>query len=142
MNTQRFIISGIAGGVTAFLLGYLFYGLLLADFFTQHVGAAGNTMRSMDAMVWWSLILGNLFYGLLISYIFNMWASIDTLSTGAFAGAVILFLMSAAVDFSIYGTSTIASLTGTVADIAVSTVIGSITGAAVGLVNRFGKKGS
>ena len=36
MNTSKFVLAGIAGGVVIFLLGYLTYGMLLMDFFTTH----------------------------------------------------------------------------------------------------------
>lgn len=140
MNTQKFIFSGIAGGIAAFFAGYLIYGLLLMDFFQKNTGSATGVMRSDADMVWWALILGNVFMGVLLSYIFNRWANINSFGNGAAAGAVILFLVAVGVDLTMYGTSNISNLNATIADIFAMGVIGAIVGGVVGLVNGLGKK--
>lgn len=140
MNTQKFLLSGIVGGIVAFFLGYLIYGLLLVDFFSQNAGTASGLMRANNEMVWWALISGNLLYGLLISYIFNKWANIHTLGGGIGAGFVLGLLMVAATDLTMYATTNISTLTGSLVDIACGVVMASITGAAVGWMNGMGKK--
>ncbi len=39
MNTQKFLVSGIVGGIVSFFAGYLIYGLLLMDFFAKNGGS-------------------------------------------------------------------------------------------------------
>ena len=63
MNTKKFLIGAIVGGIVYFLLGYLFYGKLLSDFFIKNAGSATGVNRAMDQFVWWSLVLGNIFRG-------------------------------------------------------------------------------
>ena len=51
MNTQKFLMSGIAGGIVSFFAGWLFYGILLADFFAKNAGSATGVMRGDADMV-------------------------------------------------------------------------------------------
>lgn len=138
MNTQKFIVSGIIGGIVSFLAGYLIWGLLLMDFFSKHAGTATGVAKAQGDFVWWALVAGSVFQGLLLSYIFNKWANINTLAGGASAGAVISLLMSAGFDLTMFGTTNLSTLTGTCVDIIAGTVMGAIVGAAVGVANGMG----
>ena len=140
MNTQKFLVSGIIGGIVSFFAGYLIYGLLLMDFFTTNAGTATGVMKAQADFAWWALIAGCIFQGLMLSYIFNKWANINTLGAGASAGAVIGLLMTAGFDLMMFATTNMSTLTGTVVDIIAGTVLGAITGAAVGMANGMGKK--
>jgi len=140
MNTQKFLVSGIVGGIVSFFGGYLIYGVLLMDFFAKNAGTATGVMKAQADFVWWALILGCIFQGLLLSYIFNKWANVTSLSAGASAGAVISFLMSVGFDLTMFGTSNMSTLTGSVVDIICGTVLGALVGAAVGMANGMGKK--
>ncbi len=40
MNTNKILLAGLIGGVVAFVLGFLFYGVLLTDFFEANAGSA------------------------------------------------------------------------------------------------------
>lgn len=142
MNTSKFIVSGIAGGVAAFFGGYLIYGVLLMDFMSKNAGPATNVMRGETEMVWWALMAGNLFMGLLISYIFNRWASIVTFGKGLGGGATIGLLSCLASGLTMYGTSNIHTLNSLGVDIIAGTVLTAIVGGVVGLVNGLGKKQS
>lgn len=139
MNTQKFIVSGLVGGIVSFVAGYLIYGLVMMDFFTKNAGTATGVMRPPAEMVWWALILGCIFMGLTFSYIFSK-ANINTLASGASTGAVIGLLMTAATDLIMYANSNISNLTGTVVDILTGAILGALTGAAVGMANSWGNK--
>jgi uncharacterized membrane protein len=91
-------------------------------------------------MIWWALIAGSIFWGLMYSYIFNRWANIVTLGGGMMAGFVIGLLMMAGFDLTMYATSNLMNLTGTIADIICGAVMGALTGGAVGLMNGVGRK--
>lgn len=140
MNTQKFLISGIAGGIVAFLGGWLIYGILLMDFMMANAGTATNVMRADMDMIWWALIVGNIFFGLILSYVYNKWANISSLAAGLTAGATIGFFVIAGFDLVMYATSNVMSLKGTLVDIAAGTVLWALTGAAVGWTNGMGKK--
>ena len=138
MNTQKFIVSGIVGGIVSFFAGYLIYGLLLMNFLEKNAGSATGVNRT--EMVWWAMIGGSIAMGLLLSYIFNKWANIHTMSAGAAGGAAVSFFMSAGSDLFIYGQTNITTLPAVCVDIIAATIMGAITGAAVGAMNGMGKK--
>ena len=140
MNTQKFLVSGIVGGIIHFLGGYLIYGVVLTDFFAKNAGTATGVMKAMDAMVWWALILGSIFWGFMYSYIFNKWASITSFGAGLSGGFVVGLLCSAGFDLMMFATSNLSNLTATIADIACGAVLGALVGAAVGMMNGMGKK--
>ncbi len=140
MNTNKLLLSGVAGGVAFFLLGFLVYGVLLMRFFEANAGTATGVMK--EPMDWWALILGNLAWGFLLAVIFVRWANISTFATGLRAGAIIGLLTGLSFDLMIYGTSNLSSLTGTIVDILVFTALSAVAGGVVGLVLGMGKSNS
>jgi hypothetical protein len=54
MKANKILLGGIAGAVTFFLLGWLIYGLLLADYFTANYDQ--SIMRPIEEMKWWGII--------------------------------------------------------------------------------------
>ena len=135
MNSQKFLLGGIVGGIVYFLLGYLCYGLLLKDFFEKNGGPATN----MDNMVWWALVVGNLFSGFLLAYILSK-AGVSSAGSGASIGFVVGLLMGLAFDLIMYGVTKTPALKAVAADVAVSAVMSAIAGALVGAVLGSGKK--
>jgi hypothetical protein len=133
MNTKKFLLGGIAGGVAFFLLGYLFYGTLFSDFFAKNAGSATGVAKQMDQFVWWSLVLGNLLYGFLLAYIFIK-ANIKKIGNGLITGVIIGLLFSAAYDFTSYGTSNLMTMSSLWADILILGIMSGISGAIVSWV--------
>jgi hypothetical protein len=132
MDIKKLLTGTIAGGIVFFLLGWLVYGILLANFMHHHVGYAGTVIEKKD-MDYVFLAAGQLLMGALLAWIFIK-AGINTLAGGLVAGAVIGLLLSSAVDFTMYGTTNVLSKTGILADVAASTVISAIAGAVIGAV--------
>ena len=141
MNTQKFLVSGIVGGIVSFFAGYLIYGLLLMDFFAKN-GGSGSAAASkpMGEFIWWALIAGSIAQGLMLSYIFNKWANITSFGAGMSGGAVVCLLMAAGFDLTMFATSNLTTTTGMVVDILCGGVLGAIVGGTVGLMNGLGKK--
>lgn len=139
MNTKNFLIGGIVGGVLYFLLGYLFYGNLLAQYFKDNPGTATNVDRAIEHFEWWALILGNLLLGFLLAYVFSK-SGVSTLSSGLITGGIVGLLASSATDLTMYGTTNIMSKNGMVASIAtftvMSAIVGAVLGAVIGMLNR------
>lgn len=129
MNTQKFLIGSLVGGVVLFLLGYVFYVALFASFFEGHSMGTGVAKDPPDMLF---IILGNLAYGALLAYIFGKWAGISTAATGLQAGAIIGLLTGLAWDFIMFGTANLMDITGTLVDVIVYTVMTALAGAAVG----------
>lgn len=140
MDTKKFLMGTLAGGIALFFLGYLFYGVLFMGFFEANQGTATGVMKEDMQLVWWALILGNLALGALLSYIFLKWANISTFGSGAQAAAVIGLLTSLSWDMISLATTNIGTLTGALADVAVFTVMCAIAGGVVGMVLGMGKE--
>ena len=133
MNIKNWLIGGVAGGVTAFFLGFIFYGMLLSNYMEGQASVAG-AMRADDDMVWWALIVGNLIYGLTICFIWIKWAGIKTFVTGLKGGAILGVLISLTSGLIMYATTNIAPMEMVFIDAALSTVIGGLVGGVVGQV--------
>ncbi len=126
MKTKNFLVSGIVGGIVYYLLGWLFYGILLKNFFPQPE-MTSNTMIF--------ILLGCLTYGLFIAYLYTKWAQISTAATGASAGAVIgLFI---GLFFNFFSLAMMPEATYEIAalDTVVTIVSTAIIGAIIGAIN-------
>lgn len=137
MDIKKLLTGGITGGIVFFLLGWLVYGMLLADFMHHHVGYAGTVIEKKE-MDYLFLAAGQLLMGVLLTWIIVK-AGINSLAGGLVTGAVVGLLMSSAIDFTMYGTTNVLSKKGMLADIAASTIISAIAGAVIGAVTA-GKK--
>lgn len=133
MNIQKLLIGGIVGGVAFFLLGWLFYGILLMDFMREHHGLTAGYERPMPMMLY--LVIGNLLSGFLLTYIFIK-ANVNSLANGLITGGVIGLLLSASYDTLMYATTTLMSRTMIAADVAVAVVMSAIAGGVIAMVIR------
>ena len=134
MNSNKFLIGGIVGGVVFFALGYVFYGLLLKSFF------ADNGMSvDMEKMVWWALIVSNLAFGFLLAYILGK-ANASSMGGGATIGFVVGLLMGLSYDLMMYAMGGGMNFKGIAADVVTGAVLSAIAGAAIVWVGSMGKK--
>jgi hypothetical protein len=135
MNSQKFILGGLVGGILYFLLGYVVYGMLLKNFFDQN-GMAVN----MDNIVWWAMIVGNLAAGFLLAYILGK-ANVSSVVGGAGVGFIVGLLMGLSFDLTMYGIGHgLTSLQAVACDVAAGAVITAISGAGIGWVLGMSKK--
>lgn len=135
MNSNKFFLGGIVGGVVYFLLGYLFYGLLLKSFFD-----ANATPTDMSKMIWWALIVGNLLVGFLLSYIIGK-ANASSMGSAAGIGFVVGLLMALSFDLMMYAMgSGMGNMKAIAVDAITAAVMSTIAGAAIGWVYGMGKK--
>ncbi|MBL0026817.1 MAG: hypothetical protein IPO98_18325 [Saprospiraceae bacterium] len=70
--------------------------------------------------------------GLLLAYIFEKWAGIKTLASGAVSGALISCLMALSYDSMIHGTTNWMSWGGVFMDVIVFSLCGAVAGAFAG----------
>jgi uncharacterized protein with PQ loop repeat len=138
MNTNKILLSALVGGVVLFLMGWLVYGILLADFLDANTGQAAKGLAK-EPIIMWAIIVANLAMGLLLAIIFGRWAEIKTFSTGAVAGAVIFLLMSIGYNLSVFSMFDLMNLTGSLVDAVVWAVHGAVAGGVVGWVLGMGK---
>jgi hypothetical protein len=139
MDTKKFFIGTLAGGVTFFFVGYLIFGIALVSFYSDHTVASTSGMRTMDDMVWWALILGNFASGAMLTY-FLLKAHIVSFGQGASAASVIGFLMWLSFDMIRYATEGVFDLTAYATDIVAATVMTAIAGGVIGAVLGIGIK--
>jgi hypothetical protein len=139
MDMKKFLTGTLVGGIAFFFLGYLFYGVLLAGFFSSHY-AATATMKSMEEIVWWALILGNLASGALLSYVFLKWANIASFGPGASAAATIGLFIGLSMDLVRFATEGTFDLTASLGDVVVMTAMYGVAGGIIGAVLGMGKK--
>src|SRR4051794_32885032 len=134
MNTKKFFIGTLAGGIAFFLVGYLIYGLALSGFFIGHSTAASGSMKQMNEIVWWALILGNFSSAALLSYVFLKLGNIGSFGSGAGTGAAIGFFVTFSMDMIRYATANTLDLTGTIVDVLVGIVMYAIVGGLIGAI--------
>ncbi len=134
MTAKNRVLATLVGFVVFFLLGWLFYGFLLMDFYADNAGSATNVMRAEEDMVWWALIVGNLFQAYFLVYIFGKWANITTFSGGLKAGAILGLILGLAMNLTMFGTSNMMNLTGALVDPLVSMIMMGITGGVIGVM--------
>lgn len=136
---KKFLTGTLVGGIAFFFLGYLFYGVALAGFFSAHY-ATTATMKSMEDIVWWALIAGNISSGALLSYIFIKWANISSFGGGAGAAASVGFFLGLTMDLTRFATEGTFDLTASLADVLVMTVMYGIAGGIIGALLGMGNK--
>ncbi len=137
MDTNKILIGGVAGGVAAYLFGFVIWALALDSFSKAHSLAPAGLEKNPPEM--WAMIVGCLALGFLYSVIYGRWAGISTLKTGAMAGAVIGLLMGINGDFMMYSMMNVTDLTGVIVDVLAYAVHGSLVGGVVGYVLGMGK---
>jgi hypothetical protein len=131
--SKKFLVGGIVGGIAFFLLGYLVFGTLLADFFKSHSNSTTGAFRADTDIVWWSMVVGNLAYGFLFSYVIGK-AGAHSVAGGFKTGAITALLVYIAMNCIQYALMNLSDTTLLAVDIAAGTVVGGIVGAVIGWV--------
>jgi hypothetical protein len=138
MNSQRFILAGLAGTVVYFLLGYLVYGLLLKDFMSGSISA--GSMRADADMIWWAMIVSNLAFAFLLTFLVYR-AGITNATAGSTFGLVFGLLLGIAMDLMNYASMTIMTKPiFMLVDVAATAVMCAITTSVVAWVYNYHRK--
>ena len=127
------ILKGtVIGGIVYFLLGWLVYGILLADFSLANYNQC--SMRPMTDMIWWAMIVSNLVYALFLTLVLK-WSGASGWMDGLKTGALFGLLFGVTIDLSFYSMTTMFnSIGGMVVDMVVTTVMAAIIGTVIVLV--------
>ena len=127
---RNFLLATVAGGVTLFVVGGVFYGFL-EDFFANEV--------SRTVPVWWALGLGELLYAAVLTIVLS-WKGVVRGWEGFQAGAVFGALLG--LGMGLMGYATMENVQ-TLATVCGHTVIGVVTnGAAGALIARVLNRGA
>ncbi len=130
MDTAKFVVAGLLGGVVNFFLGWLVWGILLMDYLNAHA-TNKQVFRSDENMVFWALILGNLIFGFLTAYILYR-ANIRSAKSGAILAAIVGALMTLGYDLNIYAQVDLYDLGIVLPDMLASMVVSAAAGAVIG----------
>ena len=140
MNTNKFLVGGIIGGIANFLLGWLVWGMLLMSFMQEHTTEVGKAvMRGEDGMVWWAMIAGNLLWGFTLSYVLAK-SGVTSAASGATMGAIFGLLVSASINCFMYAQMNAWDTTSIGVDVVANTVVGAVVGGIIGWYLGMGKK--
>ena len=131
--TQRFAVGTVAGGLVLFFVGYLFFGLLLVDFFAANAGSATGVMRDPPSFA--ALALGQLAWGAVLTLILS-WRGVSTFLDGAKTGALVGLLFFLGIDLTMYATTNINNLVASLVDAVVAAALFAIAGGAIAAVAR------
>lgn len=137
----KVIYATLAGGVVSFLLGWLIYGMLLAETMKSSMVSIPGLERDMDHMIWWALVLSQFVWAFVIALIFNRWAGISSWRGGAIGGAWLGGLLTFSIDLGMFSMMNHMTLQWVIIDSVVGVIMGAIIGAVIGWVLGFGKKG-
>ena len=135
MALKKLTMATLAGGIAAMVVGYLFYGMLMVDFYTTNVGSATGVYKEVP--IWWSLILGQVLFAGFLTMIM-VWRGDSSAGAGVKTGALVGLVLGLSLNFTYYGTSNIANLTATLVDPIIVVIQTGITGAVIGAVLGMG----
>lgn len=138
MNSTKLLLGTLAGFIGYFLSGFVLYTIV----FEKALASSMPNMASVQAvepnMV--ALVFGNLAGGFLLAWIFEKWAGIRTLGTGAINGAVIGALITLSYDSMILGTTNLMTWSGIFLDALIYAIASAVAGALVGLTLGYKRK--
>lgn len=140
--TKKLILATLAGSVVQFLLGWLIYGLLLANFMNSHMTHKyEGLMKDMNSGSFIILIfISGLLMSFLIAFIFQRWAKFDKFFMGLTAGMLIGLFFALTYDVSGYAMMNMFSVTVIIVDVIVATIITGIVGGVIAWVLGFKSK--
>lgn len=139
MTAQKRILATILGALVLFLLGWLMYGMLFADFFSKNAGSATGVMKSNEDMDMLLLFVGNIFQAYLLVYIFGKWANISTFIGGLTNGIILALIMGYGWNLLGFATSNVYNLTATLVDPLIWAIMYGIAGGVIGWVLGYKK---
>jgi hypothetical protein len=140
---KKLILAALAGSVIQFLLGWLIYGVLLANFMSCNTNHYDGLMKDMNTGSFMILIfISGLVMSFLIAFIFQRWAKFETLTKGLTGGMILGFLLALSYDLYFFASMNLMSFSAMIVDIIVNTIIIGIIGAVIAWILGFKSKGA
>ena len=131
MTTQKVLVGTIVGWVVLFFLGYLIFGILLADFFRANAGTATGVEKMPFNLV--AVGIGQLASAGALTLILS-WVDVRGIAQGAMMAGVIGLLFFLGVDLTMFGTSNTSTLTSALVDPVAGGILYAIAGGAITVV--------
>ncbi len=138
MNSRVFV-AALVGAIVYFLLGWLFYGFLLNDFYAAH--SLTKYYIGLEKMPpnFIGIFASGLAYTLLLAIIFGYWSDISTVKNGAIAGTAIGLLFALSADLGIWSMYNLIGRQVVVADVLVNALMGAIIGTVIAMILGYKK---
>jgi hypothetical protein len=137
MNT-KLLLGAIVGGLVAFLLGWLIFGMVLMSYYEAHSITYEGMMKESPNPV--GLFIANLAYGAVLAIVMH-WSKMVGMMKGAVIGAVLGGLITCSYDLFFFSMMNwYKDITVVIVDIIVNIVFGAVIGGVVGWVMGMGKK--
>ncbi len=133
MQYKNLIIAGFFTAIIKALFGLALWIYLLNRILPTHLSHSAGIFRSKTNIIWWALILGSLAFASLITYVIAK-AKTTSIKEAALIGGIIGFLVTLAVDSTMYAQVNLFGRTFIGIDVIGSLVITSIMGATIGWV--------
>jgi len=138
---KKLILATLAGSVVQFLLGWLIYGLLLADFMNSNTTHFEGLMKDMNSGSFIILVfISGLMMSFLITFIFQRWAKFDNFLKGLTGGMFLGFFMALTYDLFSLAAMNIINVSTMIVDVIANTVVVGIVGAVIAWVLGFKSK--
>jgi tryptophan-rich sensory protein len=133
------IVGAIAGAIVMFLLGFLFFGFLLADYFKANTIEYAGLVKDPPAMV--LIFVFNLVWAWLIAWVLE-YAGRNGWAEGAKAGAIIMFALALGINVEFEAFMNVhRSLTPLLVHILIVTIMGAVAGTVIGQVRGYFNRG-
>lgn len=143
MDIRRLALGTLVGAATLSGVGYLIFGVVLPDFYTNFMNAGSATGVARQPMLWWAIALGMLSYGLLVALAIETRGSSITIRTGAMIGGLVSFLSWCTADFILYGISNVGNVSGILLDPLLEALPGAAAGSVLAAMSgQFAKRRS
>ncbi len=137
MNQTKLIVGTFVGSIANFLGGWVIFGMLLMK--TMESNMVSGVSKTEPNLL--GIFASGLVYSFLMAYIFERWAGIRSLQSGAVAGAIITALAVLSFDLGLFSMANwFTSFTGVIVDVIANTVLGALTGAAIGWFSGYNRK--
>ncbi len=139
MNT-KVLLAALAGGIAAFLLGWVIFGMLLTGYYDANMIHYEGLMKPQAEMNLGLMFVSNLMMSSALAYALHR-MGVSTLLGGVIAGAIIGFLFYLSVDLAFMSMMNMFSNSAMVlVDVFANTVWAACVGGVVGLMLGRGTK--
>jgi len=137
MNTKTIIAAG-AGAITAYLLGWLLWGILLEDYYTNNMVQYAGLMKEPPLL--WLVFIANLATAFLFAWLFSR-MNVRTFAGGFQAGAIIAVLYALSNSLMYYAFMNWYQTPAVIGvDLLVNAVYGGLVGSVIALMLGRGTK--
>ena len=131
MTTQKLLVGTIVGWVVLFFLGYLIFGILMADFYRANAGTATGVEKMPLNLV--AIGIGQLAAAGALTLILS-WVGVRSFAQGATMAGVVGLLFFLGVDLTTFGSTNTSTLKVTLVEPVIIGILYAIAGGAIAAV--------